>query len=118
METLFRKILKICRITYKLRLRVCNVSGIEWPTSLEKDFLQASRVFSWEFFKNFRNTFSGEYLLQPVARRYFIKKVFSPNSSFIEKEKVLTFTLCTLCLIFSFKRWRNEKYQQHCAHYS
>ena len=118
METLFRKILKICRITYKLRLRVCNVSGIESATSLEKDFFQASRMFSWEFFKNFRNAFSGEYLLQPVARRYFIKKVFSPNSSFIEKEKVLTFTLCTLCLIFSFKRWRNEKYQQPCAHYS
>ena len=74
------------------------MSGIESETLLKKDFLQASRVFSGEFFKSFQNNFPGVHPLEAVARRYSIKKVFSPNSSFIEKEKVLTFTLCTLYL--------------------
>ena len=67
-----------------------EVPGIESVTSLKKGFLQASKVFSGEFFRNFLNSFSGGYLLEAVAWRYSIRKVLSPNSSFIEKKKVLT----------------------------
>ena len=92
-EKLFWQIRKICRKTYQLRLHICKVSGIESATSLKKYFLQASRVFSGAFFQNFLNSFSGGYLLEAAAQRYSIKKVFSPNTSLNEKEKVLTFTL-------------------------
>ena len=62
---------------------------IEKKKTLKNDFLEVSRVFSGEFLKNFLNSFSGEYVLESVARRYSMKKVFSPNSSLNEK-KVLT----------------------------
>ena len=62
---------------------------MESATSLKKDFLQASRMFSGEFLKNFLNSFSGGDLLEAFSQRYSIKKEFSPKSSLNEKEKVL-----------------------------
>ena len=92
---------------YQLRLRFCKVSGIESATSLKKDFLQASRVFSGEFLKIFVNSF-WRISTRSSRSEIFHKKVLSPNSSFLEKEKVLTFTLCTLYLTFLLNRWRRK----------
>ena len=68
-------------------MHICKISGVESATSLKKDFLQGSRVFSGDFFKNFLNSFSEGYILEAVARRYSIRE--KPKKNFTSPEAVV-----------------------------
>ena len=96
----------LVKIAQSLRLyRVCNI--------IKKRLSSSFKGVFWRIFKKLSEQ------LEAVAQGYFIKKVFSPNINLNEKAKVLTqtFTLYILHLTFLLKRWINEKYHQHCAHY-